>query len=83
MQKVAQLYNFSHHCIMKRTIITFGGYFEDFISKLSEEEIRKIDYILVLLSNNNRIRWYYCGEEFFQKPNPQMLFLKYLAFFLP
>ena len=56
MQKVAQLYNFSHHCIMKRTIITFGGYFEDFISKLSEEEIRKIDYILVLLSNNNRIR---------------------------
>lgn len=40
---------------MKRTIITFGGYFEDFISKLSEEEINKIDYILVLLSNGNQI----------------------------
>lgn len=40
---------------MKRTIITYGGYFEDFISKLSEEEIRKIDYILVLLFNENRI----------------------------
>jgi len=40
---------------MKRTIITFGGYFEDFISKLSEEEVNKIDYILALLSNGNRI----------------------------
>ena len=49
------MYNFSYYCTMKRTIITFGGYFEDFISKLSEKEIRKIDYILVLLSNDNRI----------------------------
>lgn len=40
---------------MKRTIITFGGYFEDFISKLSDEEVNKIDYILVLLSNGNQI----------------------------
>lgn len=40
---------------MKRTIITFGGYFEEFISKLSEKEVNKIDYILVLLSNGNRI----------------------------
>jgi phage-related protein len=40
---------------MKRTIITFGGYFENFIANLSDEEVNKIDYILALLSSGNRI----------------------------
>ena len=31
---------------MKRTIITFGGYFENFIEGLSKKEVQKIDYLL-------------------------------------
>jgi hypothetical protein len=34
---------------MKRTIITFGGYFEEFISSLTEKEGIKVDYLLTLL----------------------------------
>lgn len=34
---------------MKRTIITFGGYFEEFIKALGVKEVKKIDYLLSLL----------------------------------
>ena len=40
---------------MKRRIITFGGYFEDFIEKLTDKEREKVDYGLVLLKNQDRI----------------------------
>ena len=33
-----------------RKIITYGGYFEAFMSKLSEKEQRKVDYIISLLA---------------------------------
>ncbi|MDP4240777.1 MAG: type II toxin-antitoxin system RelE/ParE family toxin [Bacteroidota bacterium] len=31
---------------MKRVIITFGGYFEDFMGKLTDKEQQKVDYLL-------------------------------------
>jgi len=40
---------------MKRTIITFGGYFEEFISSLTEKERIKVDYLLTLLRSQDRL----------------------------
>jgi len=40
---------------MKRTIITFGGYFEDFIQGLTEKEQQKVDYLLTLLRTQDRL----------------------------
>ena len=40
---------------MKRTIITFGGYFEEFIDGLTEKEVQKIDYLLTLLRTQDRL----------------------------
>lgn len=40
---------------MKRTIITFGGYFEAFIEELTEKELQKIDYLLTLLRTQDRL----------------------------
>ncbi len=40
---------------MKRTIITFGGYFDEFIGGLTEKEVQKIDYLLTLLRTQDRL----------------------------
>ena len=40
---------------MKRTIKTYGGYFEKFLQTLSPGEIRKVDYILSLLETEDRL----------------------------
>lgn len=40
---------------MKRKIITYGGYFETFIEKLSEKVLRKLDYIISLLETEDRL----------------------------
>lgn len=42
-------------CTMKRKIITYGGYFERFISTLSDKEIKKLDYIISLLESEDRL----------------------------
>ncbi|OKZ18808.1 MAG: addiction module toxin RelE [Butyricimonas synergistica] len=40
---------------MKRKIITYGGYFENFIKTLSLGERRKVDYVLSLLETEDRL----------------------------
>lgn len=40
---------------MKRKIVTYGGYFERFISTLTEKELRKLDYIISLLESEDRL----------------------------
>ncbi len=40
---------------MKRKIITFGGYFEHFISTLTEKELFKLEYVLSLLETQDRL----------------------------
>ena len=40
---------------MKRIIITFGGYFEDFMGKLTDKEQQKVDYLLTLLRTQDRL----------------------------
>lgn len=40
---------------MVRTIITYGGYFEEFMQGLSEGAQRKIDYALDLLKVEHRV----------------------------
>jgi len=40
---------------MKRTIITFGGYFEAFIEGLTDKELQKVDYLLTLLRTQDRL----------------------------
>ena len=40
---------------MKRKIITFGNYFDDFLKSLSEKEREKVDYGLVLLKTQDRL----------------------------
>ncbi|MBS9774645.1 MAG: type II toxin-antitoxin system RelE/ParE family toxin [Tenacibaculum sp.] len=34
---------------MKREIITFGDYFDDFLKTLNEKEVKKLNYLLLLL----------------------------------
>ncbi len=40
---------------MKRTIITYGGYFERFLGSLSLKERVKLDYVLSLLETEDRL----------------------------
>lgn len=40
---------------MKREIIAFGDYFNDFLKTLSTKEINKVDYILTLLRTEDRL----------------------------
>lgn len=40
---------------MKRRIITYGGYFERFISTLTEKELIKLDCIISLLESEDRL----------------------------
>lgn len=40
---------------MKRTIKTYGGYFERFVATLSGRELAKLDYIISLLSTEDRM----------------------------
>ncbi len=40
---------------MKRTIITYGGFFESFLQTLNAKEVEKIDYVLALLRTQDRI----------------------------
>lgn len=40
---------------MRRRIITYGGYFERFISNLTEKELIKLDYIISLLESEDRL----------------------------
>jgi phage-related protein len=47
--------NIAYLCGMKRTIITYGGYFERFIATLSTKELRKLNYIVSLLETEERL----------------------------
>lgn len=38
-----------------RRIITYGGYFERFMSSLNKKEQQKIDYVVSLLATQNRL----------------------------
>jgi phage-related protein len=40
---------------MKRTIITYGSYFERFIATLSDKELHKLNYIISLLETLDRM----------------------------
>ena len=40
---------------MKRKIITYGGYFERFISTLTDKELKKLDYVISLLEYEDRL----------------------------
>lgn len=40
---------------MKRSIISFGGYFEAFIETLNGKERLKVDYLLTLLRSEDRM----------------------------
>jgi hypothetical protein len=40
---------------MKRVIITFGGYFEDFMDTLTDKVQQKVDYLLTLLRTQDRL----------------------------
>ncbi len=40
---------------MYRKIITYGGYFERFLSTLTDKEIKKLSYIISLLESEDRI----------------------------
>ena len=55
IKKVAQLSNLRYLCIMKRRILTYGGYFEAFMSTLNEKEQEKIQYGLLLLKTQDRL----------------------------
>ena len=47
--------NFFLLCTMKRKIVTYGGYFEAFMSTLKEKEQEKIQYGLLLLKTQDRL----------------------------
>ena len=53
--KVVILGNFLYICTMKRRILTYGGYFEAFMSSLKEKEHEKIQYGLRLLKTQDRL----------------------------
>lgn len=42
-------------CAMKRRILTYGGYFEAFMSLLKEKEQEKVQYGLLLLKSQDRL----------------------------
>lgn len=47
--------NFYYICNMKREIIAFGDYYDDFMKSLSPAERKKIHYIIDLLITEDRI----------------------------
>ncbi|MDR0628699.1 MAG: type II toxin-antitoxin system RelE/ParE family toxin [Treponema sp.] len=49
------MHNYLYLCIVKRSIITYGGYFEQFIETLLPKERLKLDYIISLLETNERL----------------------------
>ncbi len=40
---------------MRRRILTYGNYFNEFLKTLSEQEVRKLDYIISLLQTEDRL----------------------------
>lgn len=54
-KKFHYLKTFGYICNMKRKILTFGGYFEQFMKSLTEKEQDKIQYGLLLLKTQDRI----------------------------
>ena len=46
---------FANFATVKRRILTYGGYFEAFISTLKEKEQEKIQYGLLLLKTQDRL----------------------------
>lgn len=40
---------------MRRTVIAFGKYYNEFVATLSEKEISKLKYILLLLETTDRM----------------------------
>ena len=48
--------NLLYICSMKRRIITFGRYFGEFMKGLTDKEREKVDYGLVLLKTQDRLR---------------------------
>jgi len=46
---------FIYFRVMKRKIITYGGYFEQFIKTLSSNELLKLNYIISLLETEDRL----------------------------
>lgn len=49
------LTTFSYLCNMQRRIWTYGGYFEAFMSTLTEKQQEKIQYGLLLLKTQDRL----------------------------
>jgi phage-related protein len=47
--------NFLYICTMERKIITYGGYFESFMSELDDKTQTKIQYGLMLLKTQDRM----------------------------
>lgn len=43
------------YLLYKRKIITYGGYFERFISTLTDKELKKLDYIISLLEIEDKL----------------------------
>jgi len=54
-KKVVQLYNYIYLCIMRRKVIAFGNYYNEFIKTLSDKEVSKLKYIISLLETNDRM----------------------------
>ena len=52
---VTRYCNHLYICSMKRSIITFGRYFGEFMAGLTVKEREKIDYGLVLLKTQDRL----------------------------
>ena len=55
VQKVARYNNFLYLCTHERKILTYGGYFEAFMSTLKEKEQEKVQYGLLLLKTQDRL----------------------------
>ena len=51
----ASALTFHYICCMKREIIAFGDYYDDFMKTLSPTERKKVHYILDLLQTEDRI----------------------------
>lgn len=55
LNKVAQLINFLYICEMRREILTYGTYYDEFMQTLSIQERKKIHYILDLLITEDKV----------------------------
>lgn len=49
------LETFYYLCRVKRTILTYGGYFERFLASLSEKDALKVKYVVSLLETEERL----------------------------